>query len=770
MMKILLSVFFWVGVLFPAVGLAEISSLTDADKNLTRIGAVLADENPEDAASLVAYKNEILALIDNLRADKETAEAKLAEVQKNLDVLGTVEAGKETKDLAAKRKLIEKEEIAAKSKIAEIAFLYTRAEQVQSMVNAKMGEQVFNRLTTRISSPLSIDVIKKAIPQIKEAFNRFVDLPAQWYASLSPSQKKNVAPIPFLAIITVLLAVMLLLRRVVLKHFGRRRDIKAPSQGQKLAATLAYTFTNGLLPALVLGVSILWIKNPETAFHGTIADIAEVILLAATFAVFSITFSQMIFAPYRPKWQLLKMPKVLAVFINCNLILLSLVFFFHVVVLYIVKKVNGGQEALVLLTALFVAAEAVIILLLLRRKLWRLAFRCEPASANNLRIVHSVRVVLEILTVMGLLAAVLGYVGFADYVLPRLIVSTFFIALFFILQDITMLMIGVLSSSQEKSGTAAVDDKPLAGLAMFFRIFLYPLLLLLTVLVLLPVWGVPVNDIFRFLRDSFSEITIGGVTISVKNILLAAFVFLFLLTLFSALRKLFENKILASTSLDASVQQSLSSGAVYIGFLVAFIAAVVTMGVDFTNIAILAGALSVGIGFGLQNVVNNFVSGIIILIERPIKIGDWIVVAGNEGIVKKIRIRATELETWKKATVIIPNADIISSVLTNLTLRNQQGRTEIALSVPRDSDIDYIRDVLLSCCQDVKNVQKNPPPYVVFTGISDTGLQVQLRCFVTNVNMRESTTSVVIENVVKSFQKEGLHFAVPKLIIKDPTE
>ena len=109
-------------------------------------------------------------------------------------------------------------------------------------------------------------------------------------------------------------------------------------------------------------------------------------------------------------------------------------------------------------------------------------------------------------------------------------------------------------------------------------------------------------------------------------------------------------------------------------------------------------------------------------------------------------------------------------MLTNVTLRNLQGRTEIALTIPKDSDVDYIKKVLLECCQDVKNVQKNPQPYVIFTGISDTGLQVQLRCFVTNVNMRETTTSLVIENVIKAFQREGLNFAVPKIIIKEPSE
>ncbi len=772
MVKFFISVFFG-AILVCSATAEEILSVNipDTDKKLSQI--LTRSDNPNDAyaANLTEDKAQILLLIDTLRADKQTAENNLAEMQKRFDALGASEEGKETRDVAKKRKAIEKELIAAKSKMAEIAFLYTKAEQTQSKLNAMLSNQVFNRLTTRTNSPLDIQVIKQSFPQMKQAFIRFADMPGKWYASLSPVQKENIAVVPFLSIVSVLLILMIFIRRFVLKRFGRREDTEIPSQGQKLTATLAYSFTNGLLPALVLGFTMLWIKNPETSFQGSLADIFEVLLTVATFAVFSITFSQMIFAPNRPKWKLINVSPLAARFINRSIIVLTLVFSLHIVVLAIMRKVNGGQEAMVFLSGLFVIAEAIIILMLLRKKVWKAACDSDENSPADVRVVHAVRVLLKILTILGLGAALTGYIGFADYVLPRLIVSAFVFAFFFILQDITSLLVGVLSSPNgEEKKASGIDEKTAVRLSTFFRIFLYPFLVIMTVLVLLPVWGVPLNDIFRFLRDSFSEITIGGVTISVKNILFSLFVFVFLLMLFSALRKLFETKILSKTSLDVSVQQSLSSGAVYVGFLVAILAAVVTMGVDFTNIAILAGALSVGIGFGLQNVVNNFVSGIIILIERPIKIGDWIVVGTNEGIVKKIRIRATELETWKKATVIIPNADIISSVLTNVTLRNLQGRTEIALTLPRDSDIDYIREILLSCCSDVKNVQKNPQPYVIFTGISDTGLQVQLRCFVANVNMRESTTSAVIENVIKSFQREGLHFAIPKLIIKEPSE
>src|SRR5205085_10526985 len=133
----------------------------------------------------------------------------------------------------------------------------------------------------------------------------------------------------------------------------------------------------------------------------------------------------------------------------------------------------------------------------------------------------------------------------------------------------------------------------------------------------------------------------------------------------------------------------------YLGVIAALTFALAELGIDVQKIALIAGALSVGIGFGLQSVVSNFVSGLILLTERPIRVGDSIVVKGEEGWVRRVRVRATEIETFDRASVIIPNSEFITGVVKNWTRANTLGRVVIKVGVAYDSDPDQVRDILL---------------------------------------------------------------------------
>ena len=147
----------------------------------------------------------------------------------------------------------------------------------------------------------------------------------------------------------------------------------------------------------------------------------------------------------------------------------------------------------------------------------------------------------------------------------------------------------------------------------------------------------------------------------------------------------------------------------YIGFVLATLFALLLAGVNFAGLAIIAGALSVGIGFGLQNIVNNFVSGIILLIERPIKLGDRIIVGGTEGYVRKISMRFTQIETSQKSDVIIPNSELISQQVINLMYRNDYSRITLPISVTYGTDTELLKSVLLEVAQKNSAVIHNYP-------------------------------------------------------------
>jgi small-conductance mechanosensitive channel len=189
------------------------------------------------------------------------------------------------------------------------------------------------------------------------------------------------------------------------------------------------------------------------------------------------------------------------------------------------------------------------------------------------------------------------------------------------------------------------------------------------------------------------------------------------------------------------------------------------MGGNLSNIALIAGALSLGIGFGLQNIVNNFISGIILLFERPIKVGDWIIFNGQEGIVKQINIRSTELETWQKSNIIIPNADILSNSIINMTLENKLGRVDIKVGVAYGSDIDKVKRVLLEIADDNPKVLKKPEPSVVFTDFADSSQVLELRCHLSDIMSRLFVASDIRSEISRRFIEEKIEMPFPQVVV-----
>ena len=195
-----------------------------------------------------------------------------------------------------------------------------------------------------------------------------------------------------------------------------------------------------------------------------------------------------------------------------------------------------------------------------------------------------------------------------------------------------------------------------------------------------------------------------------------------------------DQRFLPTTSIDPGLKNSINTTAGYIGFILAALLALGYAGINLANIALLAGALSVGIGFGLQSIVNNFVSGLILLAERPIRAGDWIQVGTDEGTVKRISVRATEIETFDRASVMIPNSSLISGVVKNWYLRDNSGRTTVSIGVGYGTDPDQVRDILLDIADKNEKVLKFPKPFVSFQDFGDSALIFQVYVYLASIS------------------------------------
>jgi small-conductance mechanosensitive channel len=179
-----------------------------------------------------------------------------------------------------------------------------------------------------------------------------------------------------------------------------------------------------------------------------------------------------------------------------------------------------------------------------------------------------------------------------------------------------------------------------------------------------------------------------------------------------------------------------------------------------------AGALSVGIGFGLQNIVNNFVSGLILLFERPIKSGDFVTVGGVEGTVKQISIRSTEIETLDRQNVIVPNSELVSQQVTNWVLHDPHGRLQLLVGVAYGSDVDKVRDVLLDVAQGHPQVLtdgiSSPRPKVLFREFGDSALIFELRVWIRQIRRRFDVSSEINFGIERAFREAGIEIPFPQ--------
>ncbi|MGH6800141.1 MAG: mechanosensitive ion channel family protein, partial [Methylocella sp.] len=273
------------------------------------------------------------------------------------------------------------------------------------------------------------------------------------------------------------------------------------------------------------------------------------------------------------------------------------------------------------------------------------------------------------------------------------------------------------------------------------------------VLVLAP-WGLQSSDVPIDFGTAFFGFKVGEVTISPFSIFIAIGLFALAFGIFHAVLQWVDSKLFPHMNFDLGLRNSIRTSLAYLGFLVAVGLALSYLGLNFEKLAIVAGALSVGIGFGLQSIVNNFVSGLILLWERAVRVGDWIVVGGDQGFVRRINVRATEIETFDRAQVIIPNSSLVTGVVTNLVRNDRTGRLAISLTVAASADPEKVREVLFAIAKSHELVLKIPAPQILFTGMSPGTLNFELRVFVGDVETSVRVRSDLHFEIFRRFKEE----------------
>ena len=613
--------------------------------------------------------------------------------------------------------------------------------------------------TTRLLQPVpgiySSQTWSRVPDYIPSATHRVRDIMTGWWGSLSDQDD---------VLLFVFEAALLLLALSVAAAYGtwrlrRRRSEEDDQPFWRRAAVAGAIVLLWILPVVVpiaflYGLVAQTHQLPERV-DWLLYSTAQSIIIVLAVSVLAITA----FAPRMPHWRLIPVSDRTARRI-CGLVLALAIVYGVTTLLYVVTRVVQAPFALTVAVAL--PSSLLLAGIIAAILLTPLEGQHQDRTLSP-RLLAVLRVPVWIAVIAIVISTLAGYLALARFLAQQLVVTGSIMAFaYLLLLWVDGLMQG-LGDDRAATGRwlkeRVGEQQPRRErLVLPIGLFLKAIVIVLSVPLILLQWGYTWPDVYDWYTQLFFGFRVGNTQVSIAVLLASVIVFGLAYGAARLFQGWLDERVLKPAGISGGLRDSIRVGVGYVGVVIAALAAFSYAGFDLSNLAILAGAFSVGIGFGLQSVVNNFVSGLILLAERPIKVGDLVVVGGEEGYVRKISVRSTEVETFERASVLIPNSYFITEKVKNWTLRDNVRRIAIPVKVAHGSDPRVVKSILLKVAQDHPNVLTLPAPSFDFEDFGLDGLTFKLYAFIDLDAGGNATTDLRIA-ILEAFQEAGI--AIP---------